>query len=322
MMALRHRLGVLATLLPAAFTLAIMGAPGIAAAKGSSAGALTDGVRVLNEDAHYPEGPVWHQGKLYYVEYDRNAVTTWDGHRNAVFSAQKGCGQSAVVPTARGEFLTTCYDNGTIGRIAADGSDLPAYTHDKDGRPFVGPNDFAPDALGGIYFTTSGSHGDAIDGKVFYIAPDGTISLKVDDIHNANGVAVSKDGKTLYVVETDESRVLKFRIGADGVISDRRILVDLDELAQHKVHIWPDGVKVDSRGQIYVGQSARDYGVPYAGVIFVVDAAGKPLRQLTLPSLQVPNFAFSPDERTLYVTALDQIDKPPFRGKLYAIPNP
>jgi gluconolactonase len=285
-------------------------------------GFAQSGVRVLNDDAHYPEGPVWHQGKLYYVEYDRNAVMTWDGHKNAVFSAQKGCGQSAVVPTAKGEFLTTCYDNGTIGRISADGKDLPPYTHDKDGRPFVGPNDFAPDAHGGIYFSTSGSHGDAIDGKVFYIAPDGTISLAADDVHNANGLAVSKDGGTLYVVETDENRVLKFKIGAGGALSDRRIFVSVDDLAKHAVHIWPDGVKLDARGQIYIGQSARDYGVPYAGVIFVVDAKGQSLRQITLPSLQVPNFAFSPDNKTLYVTALDQIDKPPYRGKLYALPNP
>jgi gluconolactonase len=279
------------------------------------------GVRVLNADAWYPEGPIWYRDKLYYVEYGRNTITVWDGKKNRVFSSQAGCGQSAVVPTAKGEFLTTCYDNGTIGRVSAEGKLLPAYTHDKDGRPFVGPNDLAPDSHGGIYFSTSGSHGDAIDGKVFYIAADGTITLAADDVHNANGLAVSRDGKLLYVVETDENRVLKFRIGAGGSLSDRRILVNLNDLVHHAVQIWPDGVKVDSRGQLYLGQSAREYKVAYAGVIFVVDAAGKLLRQLTLPSLQVPNFAFSPDEKTLYVTAVDQFDKPPYHGKLYAIPN-
>ncbi len=279
------------------------------------------GVQVLNADAYYPEGPIWYRDKLYYVEYGRNAVMLWDGKKNAVFSSEKGCGQSAVVPTARGEFLTTCYDNGTIGRIAADGKSLRPYAHDKDGRPFVGPNDLAPDSRGGIYFSTSGSHGDAIDGKVFYIAPDGTISLRADDIHNANGLAVSKDGSILYVVETDENRLLKFKIGPAGSLSDRRIVVNLDDLAHHAVHIWPDGVKIDSHGDIYLGQSAREYHVPYAGVIFVVDAKGKLLRKLTLPSIQVPNFAFSPDEKTLYVTALDQFDKPPYHGKIYSIPN-
>ncbi len=276
---------------------------------------------MLNRDAYYPEGPIWYHDKLYYVEYGRNAVMVWDGKKNSVFSAEDGCGQSAVTPTARGEFLTTCYDNGTIGRIAADGKPLPPYSHDKDGRTFVGPNDLAPDRRGGVYFSTSGSHGHAIDGKVFYIAADHTITLKADDVHNANGLAVSKDGTILYVVETDDNRLLRFKIGPDGSLSDRRIAFNLDDLVHHVVHIWPDGVKLDSRGQIYVGQSAREYHVAYAGVIFVVDATGRLLRQLRLPSLQVPNFAFSPDEKTLYVTAVDQIDKPPYHGKLYSIPN-
>jgi sugar lactone lactonase YvrE len=278
------------------------------------------GVKVLNADAHYPEGPIWYHGKLYYVEYDRNAVMTWDGKKNTVFSSEKGCGQSAVVPTQRGEFLTTCYDNGTIGRIAADGKVLPPYTHDKDGNKFAGPNDFAPDAHGGIYFTASGTQPDATDGKVFYIAPDGSIALEAANLHNANGIAVSKDGKTLYVVETNEYRLVKFTIGADASLSGRQPFVNLDELTHHVVHIYPDGVKIDSRGDIYIGQSARATQVPLAGVIFIVDAEGKLLRELTLPSLQVPNFAFSPDEKTLYVTAVDQIDKSPYLGKLYSIP--
>jgi hypothetical protein len=80
-----------------------------------------DDVKVLNQDAHFAEGPIWYHGKLYYVEYDRNSVTVWDGTRNTIFWSKAGCGPSAVIVTARGEFLTTCYDSGTIGHIAADG---------------------------------------------------------------------------------------------------------------------------------------------------------------------------------------------------------
>ena len=71
-----------------------------------------DAVRVINTDAHFPEGPIWYRGKLYYVEYDRNSVTSWDGVKNTLFWFKRGCGPSAVIPTARGEFLTTCYDSG------------------------------------------------------------------------------------------------------------------------------------------------------------------------------------------------------------------
>ena len=52
-----------------------------------------------------------------------------------------------------------------------------------------------------------------------------------------------------------------------------------------------------------------------------VNADGQLLRKLTLPSPGVPNLAFSPDEKTVYVTALDQLDKSPYQGKIYAIAN-
>ena len=280
-----------------------------------------DSVQILNGDVHFPEGPVWYHGKLYYVEYDRNTVTTWDAKQNTIFWSQKGCGPSAVITTAQGEFLTTCYDNGTIGRISADGKTLPPYTRDKIGNPFVGPNDFAPDAHGGMYFTASGHPGSAIDGKVFYIAADGTIAQKASDLESANGVAVSKDGRILYVVETDGHRLVQFNIGPGDSLSDRRLFVDLDDLTHNVGHIYPDGVKIDSKGQIYIGQNPRDVHAPLAGTIFVVNADGQLLRELTLPSPGVPNLAFSPDEKTLYVTALDQLDKSPYQGKIYSIPN-
>jgi gluconolactonase len=283
--------------------------------------AVADGVQVLNGDVHFPEGPVWYHGKLYYVEYDRNTVTTWDGKQNTIFWSQKGCGPSAVITTVQGELLTTCYDNGTIGRISADGKTLPPYTHDKVGNPFVGPNDFAPDAHGGMYFTASGHPGSAIDGKVFYLAADGTISQKASEVESANGVAVSKDGKILYVVETDGHRLVQFNIEPGDSLSNRRVFVNLDDLTHNVGHIYPDGVKIDSKGRIYIGQNPRDVHAPLAGTIFVVNADGQLLRKLTLPSPGVPNLAFSPDEKTVYVTALDQLDKPPYHGKIYSIPN-
>ncbi len=99
------------------------------------------------------------------------------------------------------------------------------------------------------------------------------------------------------------------------------MFVNLDDLTHNVVHIYPDGVKIDSKGQIYVGQNPRDVHAPLAGTIFVLDADGKLLRKLTLPSPGVPNLAFSPDEKTVYVTALDQLDKSPYQGKIYSIAN-
>jgi sugar lactone lactonase YvrE len=61
--------------------------------------------------------------------------------------------------------------------------------------------------------------------------------------------------------------------------------------------------------------------MPLLGRIFVISPQGKLLRSLSLPSPKVPNLAFSPDEKTLYVMALDQIDRSPYLGKVYSIAN-
>ena len=276
---------------------------------------------ILNQDAHFPEGPLWHDGKLYYVEYDRNTVTVWDGKSNRVFGTLQGCGPSAVIRTASGEFLVTCYDNGTIGRLNAAGKPLPAWDHDRQGHRFAGPNDFAPDSNGGIYFTCSGEPGKTGNSNVFYIARDGTITLVAPDMHNANGIVLALDGKTLYVNETDENHVLRFKVDGAGHLSGRQVFLNMDDLTHHQGHIYPDGIKIDSQGLLYIGQNPKDPKAMLAGTIFVVNPQGKLLRTLKLPSPGVPNFTFSPDEKTLYVTAVDQLDAPPYHGKIYSIAN-
>jgi gluconolactonase len=277
--------------------------------------------RVLNADVQFPEGPVWYRGKLYYVEYDRNTVTAWDGQKNSIFVSDPGCGPSAVTVSPAGEFLTTCYDNHSIGRFDADGKPLPRYTQDKEGHKFIAPNDFAHDSHGGIYFTDSGHDGKEADAKAFYLGPGGTITLVADHLRSANGLAVSIDGRTLYVIETENHRLLEFSVGRGGALSNRKVFVDLDALTHHAGPIWPDGMKIDKEGEIFIGQSPRDPHAPHTGEIFVLDSHAKLLRIVKIPSASVPNLTFSPDEKTIYVTALDQLDKVPHAGKIYAVPN-
>ena len=61
-----------------------------------------------------------------------------------------------------------------------------------------------------------------VDGKVFYLAADGTITQQATGVHSANGIAVSNDGKTLYAIETEEHRLIQFSIGPAGSLSGRR----------------------------------------------------------------------------------------------------
>ncbi|WP_292585710.1 SMP-30/gluconolactonase/LRE family protein [Mesorhizobium sp.] len=276
-------------------------------------------IKVVNDDAWFAEGPIWHQDKLFYVEYGRGTVTVWDGKKNGIFWKMDGCGPSAVLPTTTGDFLVTCYDNNTIGRISADGKTLPPYDKDTDGKPFSGPNDFAPDKDGGVYFTGSGKGGPLIDASAYYIGKDGSVKKVAGDLHNANGLVMSNDGKILYLVETEDNRIIEFDVSSDHSLSNRRVFLRLDDLFPNQPHIWPDGIKMDKAGEMYIGQSPRSLDAP--GKIIVVDKDAKLLRTLSVPSPSMPNFAFGPDEKVLYVMALDQIDAAPWHGKVYEVPN-
>ena len=136
-----------------------------------------------------------------------------------------GCGPSAVVTLPAGDFLVTCYDSGSIARISAEGKTIAEYKQDKEGRSFQGPNDFVVDNKGGVYFTASGPwESDPILGMVFYMNPKGEIMQVADDLHYANGIALSNDGKTLFLAESEASRVIQFKVQQDGSLNDLSLI--------------------------------------------------------------------------------------------------
>jgi sugar lactone lactonase YvrE len=52
----------------------------------------------VDPQARYPEGPLWRDGKLFYVEYAPGNIKQWDGKRTVVYWHAEGCGPSALIP--------------------------------------------------------------------------------------------------------------------------------------------------------------------------------------------------------------------------------
>lgn len=271
-------------------------------------------IETINSKAAFPEGPVWHNGRLYYVEYGAHRVTVWDGKKNTLFWQMDGSGPSAIIPVAGGDFLVTGYDNGTIIRLSSEGKTLAVYKQDQNGKPFIGPNDFAADAKGGVYFTASGPWESApINGRIFYLDKDGRITEVADDLHYANGLALTKDGRTLFCAESEAHRVIRFNVREDSTLSDRTLFVRIGEVdAQSGANGYPDGLKIDPEGNLVIGQYSM-------GRILVVNPEGKLLRAIAVPSTASPNMNFSPDGQSLFVTAVDDVEKAPYWGKVYKI---
>jgi gluconolactonase len=273
--------------------------------------------QVLNDQARFPEGPEVIDGTLYYVEYGGHTIMTWDGKANATLWTQEGCGPSALLGLPGGDFLVTCYDSGTIARVSKDGQTLANYDKDMAGGALLGPNDITTDGEGGAWFTTSGPwESGPIVGKVFHINAEGVIVEAANDLHYANGITLSADGKRLLVNESEAARVISFEVEPYGTLGDRRLFARLADLGiAHEWGPYPDGIKRDAKGNYWVGHYS-------AGQIAVLDPEGKLLGTLDVPSAAAPNLAFSADGKTVYVMAVDDTANAPYLGKVYAVANP
>ena len=266
---------------------------------------------VLNADASFPEGPVVKEGKLYYAEYGAHKVSLWDGSSNVEFWSKDGCGPSAVVPMGEG-FAVTCYDSGEMVLVSPGGQTVKSFAKDNAGGALVGPNDGTPDGKGGVYFTTSGPwESGPIVGRVLHMAADGTIRELADDLHYANGIALSPDGERLYVNESEAGRVISFKLESDGTVSDRRLFARLTAFGEPP-EAYPDGLKFGPDGHLYIGLYS-------AGRIVVADKDGKLVHKIEVPSATAPNLTFSSDGKTIYVMAVDDTSAAPYKGKVYAV---
>jgi gluconolactonase len=123
---------------------------------------------------------------------------------------------------------------------------LDRFAEGAGGHRFVTPNAIAIDARGHMIVSDSGTPHQPRAGLVA-LRPDGSGELwSAEPLSFANGLALSADGRTLYVVETWERRVLAFAVDERGACAGpARTVADLPGTL-------PDGVAVDDRGALWI----------------------------------------------------------------------
>ena len=272
-------------------------------------------IAVVAKDVRYPEGPLWVDGNLYFVEYGGHTVMRLTGTELEKVWERPGCGPAALV-RAGGDLLVTCYDENTLVLVSPTGETKQVYDRDAADLPFVGPNDFTADRMGGIYMSVSGPwESGPIVGKILYRTQDGSLRTVADDLHYANGLALSPDGKTLYCSEMYAHRIVAFTVGEDGSLTDRRELARVADIAGSAKPLAPDGLKTDANGNLYIA-------LYEGGEVLVADPAGKLLARIDPPGPNVSNVAFGSDESVLYITAVLDNLAAPWPGEVYRVANP
>jgi gluconolactonase len=184
---------------------------------------------------------------------------------------------------------------------------LTAY----DGKQFNSPNDLVFSADGAVYFTdppfglfnpaTPNADLDrdprrqiAFNGVYRY--QGGKLAAVVTDLHRPNGLAFSPDGKLLYVANSERpSAYYRYDVKPDGMLGPRQLFADVTKETGGGV---PDGLKVDSRGNLWASGQ---------GGFRIYSPAGEVLGQVILPEVAA-NLAWGgPDGRTAYFTASTSI---------------
>jgi gluconolactonase len=271
-----------------------------------------------------PEGPLYVDGALYYVGWIDGTLSKWDGKQKIVLNRAARCGHNGLAPTRQNTFLLACTEaKGAILELDRSGNELHRWTADSQGRDFDGGiNDIVVADNGGAYATIFGPYEGAptaVAGRIVYRAPGAQAWVEVaDNLNYANGVAVSRDQKTLYVDETVGNAILKFRIEADGTLSHRSNFALLNLLVPNKVDNWwlgPDSLKIDSKGDLYVAQF-------FGGKVLKISPEGKLLHVFAIAAGNgTTNVAFGPGEKTLYVSVVKDANDPQAAGSIVRIAN-
>ena len=248
----------------------------------------------------FTEGPIWDAvgGGLFFSDIPADKMWKWTKDKGPEV-VRDPSGKSNGLTLDKGGRLIACeHVNRRVSRTEEDGT-VHAIADTYEGKRLNSPNDVVVKSDGSIYFSDPPYGLTEEFGRldvqelpfqgVYRISPDGeSLTLLVDDFEKPNGLAFSPDESLLYIDDTDLSHVRVFDVDADGMISNGRLFAELkgDEPGN------PDGMKIDSEGNVYVTGP---------GGIWVFDPSGNELGRIDVPEV-TGNLAWGDEDwRTLYI---------------------
>lgn len=144
----------------------------------------------------------------------------------------------------------------SVVRVSTDGT-TAVFCEKIGGTHLTAPNFCLFHPGGDLYLTDSGDYRRAT-GRLVRVHRDGTgESLLGEHLNFPNGLALSADSKTLYMIESTSTKISRMTIETDGSLSPPETYAQIQGAV-------PDGMAFDCLGNLYVGCFTPD-------VIFKVD---------------------------------------------------
>lgn len=186
-------------------------------------------------------GELWAGGEAGQI-YRIDAV----GTVRQVASLGSFCAGLAFSPR---DELFVCHPASGVVRVSATGKHELFASHAGDHR-IVCANFGAFDDAGNYYVTDSGQFGKR-NGYLLRFKPNGSGEILAGPMGYTNGLALSADQRTLFMVESDTDRVYQFEIEVDGSVGPANVYAD-------GVGRFPDGLALDAAGNLCASCYASD----------------------------------------------------------------
>jgi sugar lactone lactonase YvrE len=202
---------------------------------------------VVLEGLAFPEGPRWHDGRLWFSDMHAHEVLALDpssGKAETIVEVPRCPSGLGWLPD--GSMLVVSMEDRRLMRY--DGERLVEHADLSPWATFH-CNDMVVDALGRAYVGNFGfdlhTRAEPRTAVMVRVDPDGHAEPVADDLGFPNGTVITPDGTTLVVGESMAGRLTAFDIGTDGSLSNRRVWAQLDGAV-------PDGICLDADGAIWV----------------------------------------------------------------------
>ena len=254
-------------------------------------------VELVQGGFQFVEGPTkTPDGSIYFTDIPAESIFRRDP-QGAITLFLKPSGYANGLMFGGDGTLLACQMDGQLVSIDLQTKDVRILAKEYRDKRFNACNDLVIDRDGGIYFTDPRYRAPEpwpqVKEAFYYRTSEGEVTRLGDNLLAPNGIALSPDEKTLYVVPSLQAEMMAYEVAAPGKLGASRVLCRLQQVG-NATNGGGDGLAVDRQGNLYITSAAG---------IQVFSSQGALLGIISTPE-QPANCAFGgPDNKTLFITA-------------------